>query len=456
MVKKIVFFAVMLALLLPGVLFAGAEGEKAKGPKEFSILYGGAPLPKEETFRVLIGEFEKRNPEIKVEIQTVAQQFWPQVKVRAAADDLTDVMRLDDDWSGEHMVKGVLLDLTQQIKKEVNLEDYFVQSWVPFVYGGKLYGIPYDAAVGVIYYNKNHFKEAGLAEPVRDPSKWNNEVFLNYCKKLVKDKNGDGKPDQWGYTYPSARTGYYQAQHWLWREGATIYDKDKTQVTLPNDPNAVRALQFYTDLRNKYQVMPPMEVSEQMGGSPMFYSGAVSMLQDANWSLPGAEKARQAGTIDYGITYMPSGSKGTLTRITCDAWGITKNVRDKETAWKFVKWMGSEEAQTLLAGHGTFTPPLKKVALSNAYQTNKNTYYDESIFVEIVEKYSHMGEICLQGSEISDAWTRAMEPLFFGKQTALEAAKKYKELADPILAREVKWRPFAPWYINDHKQLLAY
>ena len=452
--KRILFLTLMVALLAPMAAFAsGQTPQAATGPYDLSILYGGAPLPKQETFKLLIEEFGRTHPDAKTEIITVSGNFYSQVKVLAAADNLGDVLRLDDDWTGEHMAYGNVIDLTDRIKKEIKVEDYYLASWLPFVYKGRIYGMPYDAAVDVIYYNKIHFKEAGLAEPVRDASKWTNEVFLAAAKKLTKDKNGDGKTDQWGFTYPGATTGYYQAQHALWREGGSLYDRDKTRVTLHENEASWKALQMFTDLRNKYQVAPPMDVSMQMGGSPMFYSAAVSMLLNANWELGNAEKARTNNVIDYGNIFMPAGSKGTLTRITCDAWGITKNARSVDRAWEFAKWMASDEAQLFMGDYGTFTPPVKRIAQSDKYRNNPNTYYDEGLFVDIVEKYSKLGEICLQGNEVNDMWTRSMEALWLGKVDALTAAKMFNELMTPLLAKEADKRPFAPNYYTKYSEL---
>lgn len=176
MARVVLCLSIALFLLAPFGMFASGQGDtgSAEGPYEMSVLYGGAPVEKEETFRVLIGEYGKKNPNAEIEIVTVAGNFWAQVKVLAAADDLTDIMRLDDDWSGEHMVYGNVIDLTDRIKSEIKVEDIYLQAWLPFVYQGRIYGLPYDAAVDVIYYNKNHYRDAGLAEPVRDPSKWTN------------------------------------------------------------------------------------------------------------------------------------------------------------------------------------------------------------------------------------------------------------------------------------------
>ena len=115
--------------------------------------------------------------------------------------------------------------------------------------------------------------------------------------------------------------------------------------------------------------------------------------------------------------------------------------------------MASDEAQLFMGDYGTFTPPVKRIAQSDKYRNNPNTYYDEGLFVDIVEKYSKLGEICLQGNEVNDMWTRSMEALWLGKVDALTAAKMFNELMTPLLAKEADKRPFAPNYYTKYSEL---
>jgi multiple sugar transport system substrate-binding protein len=447
--------AAAAALALSPPASAGGQGGDARAaPYDISILYGGAPLPKQETLNLLIARYGRSHANARIEIINVAGNYPARLRALAAANSLGDVMRLDDDWTGEQMVNQNVIDLTDRVRRDLRLEDFFLQSWVPFTYKARVYGVPWDAAVDVIFYNRSQFGDAGVAEPSRDPARWTSDVFLAAAQKLTRDSSGHGRIDRWGFTYPAATTGYAQAQHALWREGATLYDRDKTRVTMHQDPAAVRALQAFVDIRNRHRAAPPIDIANRMGAAAMFPSGVVSMMLNGNSELPNAERARASGIIDYAIAAMPAGSHGPITRVTCDGWGITRNARGKDRAWDLIRWMSSDDGQALVGANGSFTPVLKKAALSDAYRNNPATSYDEGLLAEMVEKNALIGEICLQGAEVAEAWARATDGLWLGREDALAAARRYNELMIPILAKEAPQRPFAPSYVRSYGELV--
>lgn len=403
--------------------------------KVLTVMYGGAPRQKMDTFKRMCQEYDKVDSNVEIKLITgEGLEFWQKVKVLAATGSLPDIMRLDDDWSGEHMVYSVVRDLTPLIKADINRADFFNESWKPFVYKGKTYGVPYDGAAHVMYYNKKLLSEAGVAYP--SGPKWTFNDFLRDALKITKDTNGDGKPEIWGASLKNAQIHYAT---WIWCNGGTLYDTTRTKVTLGEQPEALKTLQWFTDLSLKYNACPKGYYAD-------FVMGKVGFNDDANWLILDLEAQREKGKIDYGITYMPAGSKGSWSRSTFDAWGITRTCKDVDTAWKFIKWMASPKGgQQIICDMGTFTPPNKKVAYSGQYSMSRNTYYDEKFFMDVIENHSHISELVLQGAQIWDAWAKGMNDLWAGKVSVLQAVKKATSLVNPILQREAKFRPFAPW-----------
>src|SRR3712207_7658069 len=55
----------------------------------------------------------------------------------------------------------------------------------------------------MIYYNRKLFREAGLPDP--PPKDWPWHEWLAACKKLTKDRDGDGRLDQFGTDRKSTR-----------------------------------------------------------------------------------------------------------------------------------------------------------------------------------------------------------------------------------------------------------
>lgn len=408
--------------------------------KSFEIMYGGAPLPKLKTFRFLVKKYMETHPNVKVKMTTIPGDFYAKMKVIAATGKLSDIIRMDDDWTGEYMSYGFVYPLTDKIEAQIDKADYFAEAWKPFLYKGNLYGIPYDAACSMIFYNKNHFDEAGLDYPPRDPKVWTRELFFEYAKKLTKDKDGDGKTDQWGFIIMPS---WFDTQNWLWCEGANLLNEDKTKVAFDQHP-AVDVFQWKADLRLKHRVAPPAATAQAMGNEAMFAAGIGSMILCETWDIPKFENARKAGKIEYGQTYLPSGRAGSMQRATFDSWGITKNAKDFEVCWDFATWMSSAEGgQPYMVGEATFAPPNKKVAY-NQY-LKQDVYWDPSLILDILENRSRLSEISLQGAAFWDAMNRVTAGIWLGEKTAEQAAKDAHKIVDAVLAKEAKFRPFMTW-----------
>ncbi|MBI5348249.1 MAG: extracellular solute-binding protein, partial [Chloroflexi bacterium] len=76
-----------------------------------------------------------------------------------------------------------------------SLADYETNVLAYYTVGGKLYGMPYNTSNPMLYYNKDHFKAAGL-DPNKPPRTY--AEVLDVAKKLTK-KDGD-KVTQYGYS----------------------------------------------------------------------------------------------------------------------------------------------------------------------------------------------------------------------------------------------------------------
>lgn len=102
----------------------------------------------------------------------------------------------------EPLLKGLMKDLSKL--PEFDFEE---EKWNPTVkelmtIGDGIWGMSPDREPrGGIFYNKRLFKEAGIPddEPynLQKEGKWTWEKFEEYCKKLTRDTDGDGKIDQY-------------------------------------------------------------------------------------------------------------------------------------------------------------------------------------------------------------------------------------------------------------------
>ncbi len=91
--------------------------------------------------------------------------YWDKFKVMMAAKQLPDILRSDDDWVGEYFVRDQFMDLTDLVKKDIDTSKFFKDSWIPFMYKGKIYALPFKGDVVGMYYNNKLFKDDGRLRP---------------------------------------------------------------------------------------------------------------------------------------------------------------------------------------------------------------------------------------------------------------------------------------------------
>lgn len=109
---------------------------------------------------------------------------------------------LYQEFVSEPLINGLMYDLSTL--PEFNFDE---DKWNPTVkelmsIGDGIWGMSPDSEPrGGIFFNKRLFKEAGIKEDepydLQAAGEWTWEKFEEYCKKLTKDTDGDGKTDQY-------------------------------------------------------------------------------------------------------------------------------------------------------------------------------------------------------------------------------------------------------------------
>jgi multiple sugar transport system substrate-binding protein len=159
--------------------------------------------------RKAVGEFEKANPGIKVKMENVDYRyFFQRLLAQVAANTAPDVTMLDPQNYQKYARRDALLDLEPLVKATpgFNLDGYYPEIVDVFRWQSGLYVMPRDIApIGLIYYNKRLFKEAGLELPDGNwtwdfkPRPELGSQCFTYCMQKLTQKNAAGKVQQWGF-----------------------------------------------------------------------------------------------------------------------------------------------------------------------------------------------------------------------------------------------------------------
>lgn len=113
-----------------------------------------------------------------------------------------DLYYLYPEFVSEPLLKGLMYDLSTLPEFDFSEEKWNTAVRDLMSIGDGIWGMsPDNEPRGGIFYNKRMFKEAGIDvdEPyeLQKYNQWTWDKFEEYCKKLTKDTNGDGKTDQY-------------------------------------------------------------------------------------------------------------------------------------------------------------------------------------------------------------------------------------------------------------------
>ncbi|MBW2121516.1 MAG: sugar ABC transporter substrate-binding protein, partial [Deltaproteobacteria bacterium] len=238
-------------------MLAGCQREeKAAEKKTIRFTVWGSPSSN-EVYKQVVDEFEKRNPDITVELMMLPwSAYHRKILTMVAAGSKLDVMRLANSYFPQFMEKKALLALDKYVERdrdEIDLDDFYPEALMGCrASDGSLCGLPVDIVGWALYYNRGLFDKAGLSYPDRS---WTWDTLLETAKKLTRDFDGDGFIDQYG-VYVKVKMGVIELL--AGQSGATILNQDNSKCTF-NTPEGRAVIQLLYDLVVKSKVVPPPE-----------------------------------------------------------------------------------------------------------------------------------------------------------------------------------------------------
>lgn len=279
----------------------------------------------------LIERFNKEQDEVKVNYVWTGnyEQSLQKIMAAIAAGIQPDLAQMEQTY-GARLVSAKLLIPAHKIINDLgglDVTDIAEPFWMNNTYDGEVWSIPFNMSTPVLYYNKEHFKAAGL-DPEHAPETW--EELASYAKELTIP----GK--QVGFAYMSTGAQWI-FESFVWQNGGQILSADEKQVLL-NNQEGVETLKFLVDLVNKDKVaefIPGDQATED------FKTGRLSMVIQSSASL--GPMIRQVG-FDMGVAKLPgqkehAAAMGGANLVFFD----TKSSERLEATWKFVQWLLSPD-----------------------------------------------------------------------------------------------------------------
>ncbi|NQT58491.1 MAG: sugar ABC transporter substrate-binding protein [Bacteroidetes bacterium] len=348
--KRIVFTLVcVLLVLLPVSVFAAAQEEVGEEVVTLNWWTINSEDYTAEVQTALAREFEKVNPNIKVEVTVLPSSGFGQKMntALAAGEGGPDLAFF---WTTAWYPEA--LDLTPYIERDnFDTSQYIKSFWdTRAVAGDKVVGLPLGVGASLVMYNKDMFDAAGVSYPEND---WTVYDYLELVKQL---ENPDKKV--WGGDAPRKP---FRAL-WFNFDAQPYSDDSMTVDGYINGDGMVEAYTWLWDLVDTGAVPSTADLatlsSEGTGPVDLFLAGRLAM---ATLNQGHMLTAIESG-VRFGVVPEPqvagNNRYANLWSLTSSIW---KGTEHPDEAWEFLKyWVGSE-GQRFFMNKGHFFPSISSV-----------------------------------------------------------------------------------------------
>lgn len=322
--KLTVLFCLFLSA---GMVFAGGQG----GAEEAQItLWSGYP-DLQDFYEGVVADFQEANPNIQVEVQTFAlsdlnQKLGVAIPSKTAAD-VIELISVHSFPYAEKFFVEVPADVQAEIMKGVNKEYLH-----DVTYDGKMLGVPFCFYSEVLYYNKDHFAEAGLRAA---PDTM--QQLTDYADKLTKyDSQGNVTRSGISLRFAGHPAGTCE-KFWalgLLPEGGDILEAaggGKYHNGFNNNDSGYKALKLYIDLLYKYKVTDFNIIQD----ADSFATGKSSMFEREQWVVAYLEN--NSPNLNYDAAPLPKSKRRATFAITRNMF-VPEFSKSQAAAWAFINY----------------------------------------------------------------------------------------------------------------------
>lgn len=348
--KKNILLIFAIVLLFSITMVGCQQATEDEGNNEenevttIKIFHRWTVEPAKSAVEEMIADFEKENPDIKVEATTATNDAYKEkIKTVIASDDAPDIFFT---WAGEYLNKFVredlVLDLTDQLNESGTYDTMVKGQMDAFSYNGRQYGVPIKVDAKVFYYNKEIFSDLGLTPP---------ETYKEFISLLDKIKASDITPIYHGNVSPWAGAHYMTTlnQKMVPEDVRAVDYEPSTGVF--DHPGYVRALEIYDEL-HKY--MNDDVTAYDWGYTYSgFLNGDCALYYDQFITISDFAKDAPDFLDNIGMFPFPAIEEGegnqNLITGAPDGYAVHANTEHPEEALRFIEYTLSDEVVSKFA-----------------------------------------------------------------------------------------------------------
>ena len=415
--RTILFLGVILALLLS----ACGGGQPAASNEKVTITvwdYYGEATP----VKPLIEGFQKENPNITVQYEALDwDTTLEKLNVVLTGGTPPDVVTTDMTWLPKFAALEAFTDLKTLSGGKLNGVAWD-QAYTPgalesITFNDQFVAALYDFDVYALYYRADLLEQKGL----QVPKTW--DELMDVSQKLAE---GDKYRYQW---LPET----FHGSQWIFENGGSLMSADNKTVTF-NSPEAVEAIQVYTDLLTKYSaIFWGNDQGERIQG---IKDGRIAMFSDGPYNMGIMKSAAPEMAGQWRVALHPY-NKQPGSYLGGTGLVIPAQSKQKEAAWKFIEYAMRVENQVGVYTYAGAAPALT-AALESPEVNVADPYFGGQkpfeVFLEAMKTAKHFPYV-RQWNDIDVAFSTAMEQISLQQKPVKDALDEAAVIATDALSK---------------------
>ncbi len=344
------YLAVIAACSIAATAFASGSNELIIN----SYMSDQAP---KEVFQKLVDDFQKKNPDIKVTVNTTAhEQFKTLLPSWLTSKQAPDVVTWFAGYRMQAFAEKGLLEPINDVFPGGSFEAEFPPAFkTASSYNGNIYFMPQSWYWWAVYYNKDVFAKLNLSIPKTA------DEFMAVCDKLKAAGIAPiaiGAKDTW------TAGGWFDYMDSAVNGGEFHVKLTKGEVPY-TDPAVKKTFGYIAEMAKRGYFMPNAASYSWQEAANVLFRGEAGMYLMGQF-IKDVAPADVKDKIDFFRFPYFEGRTDYAVDTPTDGFMIPKNAKNKEAAKKFMAYLATAEAQEM------FCKPLgrlaanKKVPVPNA------------------------------------------------------------------------------------------
>ncbi len=329
--KKIIILVLVLAIILGVLIWRFGLSNNLKKVEPVNLTYWGL-WEEENLLKPLILEYQKQNPNVTISyVRQSSINYRTRVQAQIKEGVGPDIFRIHNSWLGMFLKEDSLAPASDVFTLADYKNTFYPVAADSFITADAIYAAPMEVDGLALFYNEDMLN--GING--KPPENWQEFIEIAF-KMTVRDASGIKTA---GASLGTASN----VDHFSDIIGLLLLQQPGVDLTNVATLQVAEVLRFYTGFvtdpgKKTWDVNLP-------SSTQMFIEGRLGFYFAPSWR---AHEIRVANpNLKFKVAPVPQLAGRTVAWASLWGEAVSKTSKNREEAWKFVKYLTSAEAQKL-------------------------------------------------------------------------------------------------------------